>query len=84
MGIERIEVVQLPVADLARAAACYGRLLETEPQATNDDVPGGAAIIEMSGRGPDLYLQRAPAPHGRPDGPLVCLRVAPSTDLHDY
>ena len=83
MGIEYIEVVQLPVDDLTRATTFYHRVLETDPQAANEDVPGGAAIIELVGRGPDLYLQRAPAPYNRPDGLLVGLRVAPRTDLQE-
>ncbi len=79
MGIDRIEVIQLPASDLPRVKAFYQRLFDLGPQAENPDVPGSAMIVEFPGGGPDLYLQRPPAPYRRPEGPLISLRVTPGT-----
>lgn len=81
MAIERIESVQLPVADLGRASEFYQRLLGTGPPASNENAPGGAAVFELPGSGATLHLQRPPAPHDRPDEPIVSLRVSAGADI---
>ena len=81
MAIEPIESVQLPVADLGRASEFYQRLLGTGPSASNENVPGGAAVFELPGNGATLHLQRPPAPHDRPDESIVSLRVSAGADV---
>ena len=81
VAIERIESVQLPVADLGRAREFYQRLLGTGPSASNEDAPGGAAVFDVRGSGATLYPQRPPAPHDRPDEPIASPRVSTGADI---
>ena len=80
MGVERIEVVQLPVESLSSARDFYTRLLGSGPTADNEDVEGGAAVFDLPAGGASIHLQRPPAPRQRPDGLVVALRVSPGTD----
>ena len=82
MAIERIEVVQLPVGDLARARDFYrnalGLALSADAAA---DEPGGFALFDFPERGTSLQLQEPPSPYGAPNAPILALQVAPGTDV---
>lgn len=82
MAIERIEVVQLPVHDLARAREFYARVLAAAPSVENPPgTRGGSALFDFAERSASLHLQEPPSPYGAPDAPIVALQVAPGTDV---
>ncbi len=82
MSVDRIEVVQLPVADLARAGFFYHDVLGRPKGASSaDEGPGSFLTLDFPGGGPSLHLQTEPAPHTAPNRPVLALQLSGGTDV---
>ena len=83
MPIERIEVVQVPVANLDAATRFYEGLLGTVPAVANPSTSVGAAtLFDLSGGGASLQLTLVERGTPNAAAPLG-LAVASGTDLEE-